>query len=190
MAFHVLLALLSPTPTAANLFSAGAQPKRDVTLTIETSKTSFAFANDEPVLIEIILKNNELKTPIHLLDWVVPCQDPEDVSSPNTPTKMSFFAINTVGGYVVKYLGAVFKRDKSAERNFKMLKPGDKILCTINLGKFYEFASGSDDNSYKIKYLVTSMELSSPNASTGASVLESLKINTLTIKIDARNFLK
>ena len=70
-----------------------------------------------------------------------------DVSSPNTPTKMSFFAINTAGGYVAKYLGAVFKHGKPAERNFKMLKLGDKMSCTIDLGKLYEFASGSDDNS-------------------------------------------
>ncbi len=85
---------------------------------------------------------------------------------------------------MAKYLGAVFKRVKPAEKDYKMLKPGDKVSCTINLGKYYEFASESDDTSYDIKYSVSSMELSNP--STNATALESLESNTLTIKIDAR----
>jgi hypothetical protein len=66
------------------------------------------------------------------------------------------------------------------------LNPGNKVWCTIDLGQYYTFASESNDNSYEIKYSVISMELSS-NASTSASVLESLDSNILTIKIDARN---
>jgi hypothetical protein len=80
----------------------------------------------------------------------------------------------------------VFKRGKPDEKDYKMLKPGEKILCTIDLAKYYAFTSNDDDNSYEIKYSVMSMELSNPNASTGASALESLESNTLDIKIEAR----
>ncbi len=97
---------------------------------------------------------------------------------------MSLFTIKMAGGHVAKYLGAVFKRIKLAEKDYKMLKPGDKVSCTIDLGKYYEFALKSDDISYDIKYSVSSMELSNP--STNATKLESLESNTLTIKIDAR----
>ena len=85
---------------------------------------------------------------------------------------------------MAKYLGAVFKRVKPAEKDYKMLKPGDEVSCTIDLGKNYEFASKSNVTSYDIKYSVSSMELSNP--STNATKLESLESNTLTIKIDAR----
>ena len=180
---YVMLALSPPTSTSANLFPGSVQPKRDVALTISASKTSFAA--DEPVLIKVTLKNNERKK-ARVLDWVVPCEDAQGVSSPETPTEMSFFTINTAGGHVAKYLGAVFRRVKPDEKDYKMLNPGDEVSCTIDLEKYYEFASKSDDNSYNIKYSASSMELSKPKASNSESALESLESNTLTIKIDAR----
>lgn len=73
---------------------------------------------------------------------------------------MSFFAINTAGSYVAKYIGAVFKRAKPAVKDYKMLRPVENVSCTIDLGKYYKFASTSNDSSYEIKYSVTSMELS------------------------------
>ena len=88
------------------------------------------------------------------------------------------------GGYVAKYLGAVFKRAEPAGKDYKTLKSGDEVSCTIDLGQYYEFASESDDNSYKIKYSVTAVGLS-PKASTSGRVLESLESNVLTIKMDA-----
>ena len=183
IALFVLLTVSPPAPAAANLFSGGVKPKRDVTLSISSSKTSYAA--NEPVLVDVTLKNNELNKPARVLGWLVPCQ--EDASSPETPKDMSFFAISTSNGYVAKYLGAVFKRNEPAEKDYKMLKPGDEVSCTIDLGQYYEFASNSDDNSYEIKYSVTSMALS-PKASTSASsLLESLESNVLTINIDARN---
>jgi hypothetical protein len=136
-------------------------------------------------LIKVTLKNNERKK-ARVLDWVVPCEDAQGVSSPETPTEMSFFTINTAGGHVAKYLGAVFRRVKPDEKDYKMLNPGDEVSCTIDLEKYYEFASKSDDNSYNIKYSASSMELSKPKASNSESALESLESNTLTIKIDAR----
>jgi hypothetical protein len=185
MALYVLLVVSSLTPTAANVFLASEQPqpKRDVTLTLSTSKTSYAA--DEPVLVDVTLKNNELKKPARVLDWLLPCQ--EDASSPEMPKDMSFFTIGTASGYVAKYLGVVLKRVKPTERYYKMLKPGDEISCTVDLGQYYEFASESDDNSYEIKYSVTSLELSSKASTNASSVLESLESNVLTIKIDARN---
>lgn len=153
-------------------------------MTISSSKASFAA--DENVLIEVTLKNNESYKPVRVLDWVVPC-DAEDVSSPETPAEMSFFAVKTAGGHVAKYLGAVFKRVKPDEKDYKMLKPGDEVRCTIDLGRYYQFDSIGDDNSYEIKYSVSSTELSNPNVSDSASALERLDSNSLTIKIDARN---
>ena len=113
-------------------------------MTILASKTSFVA--EEPVLIKVTLKNNEHKK-ARVLDWVVPCKDAQGVSSPETPTEMSFFTINMTGGHVAKYLGAVFRRVKPDEKDYKMLNPGDEVSCTIDLEKYYEFASKSDDNS-------------------------------------------
>ncbi len=136
---------------------------------------------------EVTLKNNERKKSARVLDWVVPCKDTEDVSLPKTPTKMSFFVINTVGGYVLaEYIGAVLKQLKPAEKDCKMLKPGENVSCTIDHGKYCEYATG-DDNSHEIKYSVTSMELSNPNAPPDSSTLEGLESNTITIKVDVRN---
>jgi hypothetical protein len=143
-------------------------------MTISSSKASFAA--DENVLIEVTLKNNESYKPVRVLDWVVPC-DAEDVSSPETPAEMSFFAVKTAGGHVAKYLGAVFKRVKPDEKDYKMLKPGDEVRCTIDLGRYYQFDSIGDDNSYEIKYSVSSTELSNPNVSDSASALERLDSN-------------
>ena len=182
VALYALLVISSLVPAAANLFPASEQPKKDVTLTLSASKTSFAA--DEPVLIDVTLKNNERKKSARVLDWLVPCQ--EDASSPETPKDMSFFAVSTTKGYVAKYLGAVFKRGKTAEKDYKMLKPGDEVSCTIDLGQYYEFASESDDNSYEIKYSMTSTELS-PKASNSASTLENLASNVLSIKVDSRS---
>jgi peptidyl-Lys metalloendopeptidase len=153
-----------------------------VTLSILSSKTFYAA--NEPVLVDVILKNNELKKPARILDWLVPCQ--EDTASPETPTEMSYFSINTADGYVAKYLGAVFKRAEPVGKDYKMLMPGEEVSCTIDLGQYYDFASKSDDNSYVIKYSVKSIELS-PKASSGEGALESLESNALTIRIDARN---
>ena len=136
-------------------------------------------------MIEVVLKNNESDKPVRVLNWVVPC-NAKDVSSPDTPAEMSFFAVKMAGGHVAKYLGVVFKRVKPDEKDYKMLKPGDEVRCTIDLGRYYQFDSMGDDSSYEIKYSVSSMELSNPNASTGASALESLESNTLYIKIEAR----
>jgi hypothetical protein len=180
---YVLLVVSSLTPTAANVFLGSVQPTGDVTLTLSTSKTSYAA--DEPILVDVTLKNNELNMPARVLDWLVPCQ--EDTSSPEIPKDMSFFTISTSGGHMARYLGALIKRVEPAEKDYKMLKPGAVVLCTIDLGQYYEFASKSDDNYYEIKYSMTSMELS-PKESISASVLlQSLESNVLSIKIDARN---
>ncbi|KAL3811685.1 hypothetical protein ACHAXA_010324, partial [Cyclostephanos tholiformis] len=142
-----------------------------------------SFAANEQVLIDVTLKNYDNK-PARILDWLVPCQ--EDTALPEIPKDMSFFTISTAGGYVARYVGAVFKRVKPTEKDYKMLKPGDEVSCTIDLGQYYNFASESDDNTYEIKYLVTSLELSS-NATARASAVESLESNILTVDIDSRN---
>ena len=116
--------------------------KRDVSITISSSKDSFAA--DEHVLIEVVLKNNESDKPVRVLNWVVPC-NAKDVSSPDTPAEMSFFAVKMAGGHVAKYLGVVFKRVKPDEKDYKMLKPGDEVRCTIDLGRYYQFDSMGDD---------------------------------------------
>ena len=129
IALFVLLTVSPPAPAAANLFSGGVKPKRDVTLSISSSKTSYAA--NEPVLVDVTLKNNERKKSARVLDWLVPCQ--EDASSPETPKDMSFFAISTSNGYVAKYLGAVFKRVKPAEKDYTVLRLVNEDSCTIDL---------------------------------------------------------
>ena len=139
-------ALLLTPALAKNLFKSSPKekggPKRDVTLTISSSKA--AFAADESVLIDVTLKNNDPQKPARILDWVVPC-DAKDDTTP-TPTEMSFFNIKTMGDLAAKYTGALFKRPKPVEKDYKILEPGDQLSCTIDLGKYYEFAAASDDN--------------------------------------------
>eukprot|EP00579_Thalassiosira_antarctica_P000127 CAMPEP_0201868906 /NCGR_PEP_ID=MMETSP0902-20130614/2607_1 /ASSEMBLY_ACC=CAM_ASM_000551 /TAXON_ID=420261 /ORGANISM="Thalassiosira antarctica, Strain CCMP982" /LENGTH=509 /DNA_ID=CAMNT_0048394307 /DNA_START=41 /DNA_END=1571 /DNA_ORIENTATION=+ len=187
-------ALLLTPALAKNLFKSSPKekggPKRDVTLTISSSKA--AFAADESVLIDVTLKNNDPQKPARILDWVVPC-DAEDDTAENdtmsTPTEMSFFNIKTMGDRAAKYTGALFKRAKPVEKDYKILKPGDQISCTIDLGKYYEFAAASDDNNYEIKYSVASLQLSNPdnNGNAVGQQVESLDSNTLAVKIDARD---
>jgi len=108
----VLLALpaCAANPFAANNGRSGVQRKRDVTLTISASQSSFAA--NEPVLIEFTLRNNDPKRSARILDWDIPCDDNDGLSSPeDSVTEMSFFKIATSsGGQVVKYLGALLKR--------------------------------------------------------------------------------
>jgi hypothetical protein len=56
IALYVLLAVTSPTPTAANLICGDVRLKIDVTLTLLPSKTS--FVDDEPVLVDVALTKN------------------------------------------------------------------------------------------------------------------------------------
>jgi hypothetical protein len=44
-----------------------------------------------------------------------------------------FFAFSTAGGYVLKYLGAVFKRVKPAEKDYTVLGLVNEVSCTIDL---------------------------------------------------------
>jgi hypothetical protein len=45
----------------------------------------------------------------------------------------SFFAFSTAGDYVLKYLGAVFKRVKPAEKDYTVLRLVNEVSCTIDL---------------------------------------------------------
>lgn len=179
------LSLLSTTATV-NLFSGrggGLKRKRDVTLTISTSQSSFAA--NEPVLIEFTLRNNDPNKSARILDWDVPCNAEDILSAPaDTVTEMSFFKVTTTGGQMAKYLGALLKRNAPAEKNYKRLKPGDQVSCTIDLGQYFEFKSSVGDNDYDIKYSVTSMELSTPTAKNRTNALEILESNTIRINID------
>jgi len=153
-----------------------------VTLTISSSKTEFAA--NEPILIDVTLKNNEAQKPARILDWVNPCNTGNDSTA--LPKEMSFFNIKTIGGKVAaKYMGAVFKRVKPENKDYKMFMPGDEVSCTINLGTYYEFAARSDDDNYEIKYSVASMQLSNPD--NNGNAVETLDSNSLTLKVSARD---
>ena len=184
-------ALLLTPALAKNLFKSSPKekgvPKRDVTLTISSSKA--AFAADESVLIDVTLKNNDPRKPARILDWVVPCDAEDEDDTTPTPMEMSFFNIKTMGDRAAKYTGALFKRAKPVEKDYKILKPGDQISCTIDLGKYYEFAAVKGVNEYEIEYSVASMHLSNPDNNGNAvdQLVESLDSNTLTVKIDARD---
>lgn len=161
-------------------------PKRDVVLTLSTKKTSFAA--DEPVLIDVTLRNNEAKKPAKILDWVVPCDSVQ--SDDDLPTEMSFFDIQTKRTHhVAKYLGAVFKRLEPKDEDYKILQPGEEISCTIDLSEYYKFDAKANDNEYDIVYEVDSMQLSSPtgNGNAYGRQLETLQSsNTLSVQIDSR----
>jgi peptidyl-Lys metalloendopeptidase len=186
------LVLLTLPACAANPFatnngrSGSIQRKRDVTLTISASQSSFAA--NEPVLIEFTLRNNDPKRSARILDWDIPCDDEDGISSSSedSVTEMSFFKIATSGGQVAKYLGALLKRAAPSDVNYKRLKSGEQVSCTIDLGQYFEFKSSDGDDTYIIKYSVTSMELSKPNSVNTTNALEILESNTLTIKIGDR----
>ncbi len=158
--------------------------KADVTLTI--SSTNESFATDEPVLIDFVLENNDLKNPASVLGWIIPCFELEDDSNPDMPLDMSFFDIKTETGRAANYIGALIKRRKPTKADYKVLKPRDRIACTVNLSDYYEFDSADDDNNYEIQYSVVSMELSDQSLS-GETSLEILGSNSISKKIDARN---
>jgi len=121
------------------------QRKRDVTLTSQSS-----VAANEPVLIEFTLSNNDPKRSSRILDWDIPCDDDDGLSSSSedSVTEMSFFKIATSGGHLAKYLGALLKRAAPSEGNYKRLKPGDEVSCTIDLGQFFELKSSDGDDNY------------------------------------------
>jgi len=181
-----LPACVANNPFAANNRRSGIQRKRDVTLTISASKSSFAA--NEPVLIDFTLRNNDPKKSARILDWDIPCDTEDGLSSPeDSVTEMSFFKIATSGGQVAKYLGALLKRSSPSEGNYKRLKPGDEVSCSIDLGQYFEFnSSDGDDDDYIIQYSVTSMELSKPTAVNTTNTLEILESNTLIITIGDR----
>ena len=181
-----LPACVANNPFAANNRRNGIQRKRDVTLTISASQRSFAA--NEPVLIDFTLRNNDPKKSARILDWDIPCDAEDGLSSPeDSVTEMSFFKIATSGGQVAKYLGALLKRSSPSEGNYKRLKPGEEVSCTIDLGQYFEFnSSDGDDDDYIIQYSVTSMELSKPTAVNTTNTLEILESNTLIIKIGDR----
>lgn len=151
-------------------------------MTISSSKS--VFAADEPVLIDITLKSNEVKKQARILDWVVPCEPKNEILT--MPTEMSFFNIKTaVSSVAAKYMGALFKRPSPTNKDYKTLKPGEEISCTIDMSKYYEFTAGSDDDSYEIMYSVASMQLSNPYNNRNS--IESLDSNSITVNIKARD---
>ena len=176
--------------------SGGSVPKRDVSLTLSTPKTS--YAPDEPVLVDVTLKNNEANKPAKILDWIVPCvTDATPPTSTSTdgkelPTEMSMFDVHTSFAKVsAKYLGAVFKRTKPADKDYKVLKAGEEISCTVNLGEYYAF-DNVKENQYEISYSVEGLQLSEPGNSNGNNgnafglQMENVRSNTLNLQIDAR----
>lgn len=145
-------------------------------MAISTSKDTFAV--DEPVSVDVVLKNSNPDSPfpVRLLEWVIPCDSPE------TLTEMFFFDIKTTRGKAANYIGVHFKRTEPTDEDYKVLEPGEQISCTIDLGKYYNFASPNKDNYYEIMYSKTSMQLSHPDS----TALEILQSNSLKLKIDAR----
>jgi peptidyl-Lys metalloendopeptidase len=190
--------ITSPSASfAANVFdkaTKGASPKRDVTLTLSSPKT--AYAADEPVQIEVTLKNSDDSKPARILDWVVPCQTAEAAAAAkedDLPAEMSFFDIKSHSQQTATYLGAVFKRvepDPNSNKDYRMLMPGEEISCTIDLGDYYKFDATGDDAEYTIEYSVENFQLSPGNSGNAPGQqkqqLESLQSNTLTLKIDPR----
>jgi hypothetical protein len=160
------------------------QPKRDVTVSMTSSKTEFAA--NESVAIDITLKNSDATKPARILNWINPCNGAGDSSSSSSPMDMSFFDVKTTGGQPALYLGALIKRKEPTDKDYKTMKGGEQISCTINLDKYFQFTSPSGDDEYKISYAITSMQLSDPFKIQGSNAIESLETDTLSLKINAR----
>lgn len=161
------------------------QLKRDVALTMTSSRTEYAA--NESVAIDIILKNNDAINPARILKWINPCNGAGDASSTSSPVDMSFFDVKTiVGGQPALYLGALIKRKEPTDKDYKTLKAGEQISCTIYLDKYFQFSAPSDDDEYEISYGITSMQLSDPFQIQGTNAIESLETAALSLKINAR----
>jgi peptidyl-Lys metalloendopeptidase len=152
-----------------------------VTVTLSTIKTDYSA--DEDVLVNVTLSNIEAQKPVRILDWVNPCDSKDQYSG--MPKDMSFFNISTGGGSAANYIGALIKRGRPVAKNYMLLLPGEQIICTVNIGEFYQFEAESDDDTYDIQYLVSGMQLSGP-VSDGIS-LQSIKSNPLKVKVAARH---
>lgn len=154
------------------------KPKRDITLSMSTSQTEFAA--DEAVVVDFTLTNNEAIKPARILNWINPCIS-------ESPMDMSFFDVRTVGGQPALYLGALIKRKAPTKKDYKTLKAGEQISCTINLGEYFQFTAPSDDDIYEINYAVISTQISNPSSVQGTNAMESLETDTsLTVKVNAR----
>lgn len=152
-----------------------------MSFSLSTSKDS--LASDEDVLINVTVKNNTPNKRARVLNWIVPCDFNNLTSSSiNPPKDMSSFEVNTLGGHTAKYLGALIKRGEPSYKDFLTLGPGAEISCTIDLGKYFEFVSPSEDDVYEIKFTATASQLSAPSAR-----LETLNSGTLSIQIAARD---
>lgn len=164
------------------------QPKRDVALTMTSSRTEYAA--NETVAIDITLKNNDTTKPARILNWINPCKNGDgDAPLTLSPVDMSFFDVTTtIGGKSALYLGALIKRKEPTEKDYTTLKAGEQVSCTINLDKYFQFTSPSSDDEYKISYAVTSMQLSNPFKTQGTNAIESLEVETtvLSLKVKAR----
>lgn len=158
------------------------KPKTDVTVTMSSSTTEFAA--NAPVAIDIKLANTDASKPARILDWVNPCNGA--AGDGTSPVDMSFFNVKTVGGQSAPYLGALIKRKEPTYKDYKTLKAGEQISCTINLDKYFQFSAPSGDDEYVISYAVTSMQLSDPFQIQGGSTMESLETGALTVKVNAR----
>ena len=149
------------------------------------SASQAEFAAAEPVAISITVKNNDSATSARILNWINPCNGAGDTTS-STPVDMSFFDVKTSGGQRALYLGALIKRKEPTDKDYKTLKAGEQISCTINLDKYFQFTAPSSEDEYEISYAVTSMQLSDPFKMQGNSAVESLATDTLNLKINAR----
>lgn len=145
------------------------------------------YTANESVAIDIILKNNDATKPARILNWINPCNSARDTSSNSSPVDMSFFNVKTiVGGQPALYLGALIKRKEPTDKDYKTLKVGEQISCTIYLDKYFQFSAPSDDDEYEILYGITSMQLSDPFQIQGTNTIESLVTAALRLKINAR----
>jgi peptidyl-Lys metalloendopeptidase len=151
------------------------------------SSSKSEFAASESVAIDIKLTNTDAINPARILDWFNPCNGAGDAATSSSPVDMSFFNVETAfGGQSALYLGALIKRKEPTDKDYKTLKAGEQISCTINLDKYFQFSAPTGDDAYVISYAVTSMQLSEPFQIQGGSTMESLEAGALTVKVNAR----
>lgn len=109
---------------------------------IEFEKDS--YSSSEGVLMRVAISNPNKRT-IRVLRWFTPIDGIED----------DLFQV-TLDGQPVEYIGPHFKRAAPADKDYVLLKAGESIETTVDLGGLYDLSRGGY---YSVSYRALSYHL-------------------------------
>lgn len=118
---------------------------------IEFEKDS--YLSSEGVLVRVAISNPN-KRAIRVLRWFTPIGGVED----------DLFQV-TLDGQPVEYIGPHFKRAAPADKDYFVLKAGESIETTVDLGGFYDLSRGGY---YSVSYRALSYHLYTKDATFAA----------------------